>query len=134
MIYKNSNIQILDVSYKTCNKIKILPSKLLWNLYKLKEILSFYNPIEAIPENFFKNSKKLAKAFMKSSKIKKILVDFNDLPSLEFVDLTGNECIDDQVCSSCALSIQYLQQKVDQQCGLSSEPLRCVFQYNKEDE
>jgi Leucine-rich repeat (LRR) protein len=115
------------------NKIKVLPTKLLWKLNNLNEFLSFYNPIEAIPANFFKNNRKLAKVFMQFSKIKKINVNFRNLPNLKFVDLRENECIDDQVCSLCTLSIEYLQQKIDTQCGPKSEPLRCIFYYNKED-
>jgi len=116
------------------NKIKILPSKLLWKLNNLNEFWSFYNPIEAIPANFFKNNQKLVKVLMQFGKIKKINVNFKSLPNLDFVDLRKNECIDDQVCRSCTLSIEYLQQKVDKQCGPKSEPLRCLFNYNKEDE
>ena len=115
------------------NKIKTLPSKLLWKLNNLNEFLSFYNPIEAIPANFFKNNKKLVKMLMQFSKIKKINVNFKSLPNLDFVDLRKNECINDQVCRSCTLSIEYLQQKIDKQCGPKSEPLRCLFYYNKED-
>ncbi|CAH1735925.1 unnamed protein product [Chironomus riparius] len=98
------------------NKIKILPQKLLWNLINLKEIWSYENPIEAIPIRFFKNNKKLIKAWMGYSKINRIDVNFKALPNLNLLDLRQNECINEQGCSTCSLSIEDMQDKIDKQC------------------
>ncbi|XP_070508851.1 prostasin-like [Chironomus tepperi] len=98
------------------NKIKILPQKLLWNLRNLKEIWSYNNPIEAIPIRFFKGNKKLLKAWMGYSKIKQIDVNFKSLPNLNLLDLRENECINEQACSTCALSVADLQDKIEKQC------------------
>lgn len=98
------------------NKIKFLQPKLVANLPNLKEIWSYDNPIEAIPIRFFKNNKKLEKAWMGYSKIKKIGVNFKSLPNLNLLDLRSNECINEQGCKTCALSIEDVQDKIDEKC------------------
>lgn len=111
-----NDLKNLEVLAFVKNNIKVLPQKLLWNLINLKEIWSYENPIEAIPIRFFKSNGKLEKAWMGYSKIKKIDVNFKALPLLNLLDLSKNECISELACSTCSLTIEAMQDKIDSQC------------------
>ena len=98
------------------NHIKVLQPQLLSNLVNLKKFWSFYNPIQGIPEPFFKKNKQLVEVLMHSGKIKRIDFNFKTLPILEVLDLTSNECIDLKGCKTCQFSVENLQDKIDRQC------------------
>ena len=111
-----SDLRNLEVLTFAENKIKVLPQKLLWNLINLREIYSYNNTIEAIPIRLFKSNKKLVKAWMGYNNIKRIDVNFKSLANLELLDLTGNICINSMGCKTCSLSIDDLQDKIDDHC------------------
>lgn len=98
------------------NKIKVLPSRLLWNLPNLKSFWAYENPIAEIPIRFFKNNKKIEEIWLGPSKIRKIGVNFKSLLNLKLLDLRKNICINEILCSTCGVTIEAMQEKIDESC------------------
>lgn len=99
------------------NKISVLPKNLLAKQLKLKEIWAWGNRIEAIPEDFFVNNKELTHIWFGTNPLKKIDVNFNQLPRLAVLDLRDDDCISEQACPQCKYSVADVQSLVERNCN-----------------
>lgn len=77
------------------NKIFALPENIFENTTSLKKLSFYANKLVTIPNNLLKNNLKLETIWLNVNNIEFIDANmFNHLPSLEFVSLKGNVCVD----------------------------------------
>lgn len=77
------------------NKLKNLHRDLFVNNVNLEEVWLQGNELEVLPEGLFRNNFELKTIFAGENKLKKIKIDFLDLPRFKNIDLRHNECIDE---------------------------------------
>lgn len=96
-----------------CNcRIKVLPGNVFKNLKELTSIILSDNRLTKLPGNLFENNIKLREISLENNKIVRIDVDFSKLHNLRWLNLEGNECIDDQK----ERNIQDLQKIINLKC------------------
>lgn len=74
------------------NRIKVLPHQLFMGHLNFKEFYADRNLIEILPENIFKENVKLLRLSMMDNRLKRILVDFEELKDLNQIYFDNNTC------------------------------------------
>jgi hypothetical protein len=96
------------------NKIRFLHSETFTTLSNLKNISIDSNQLESIDGSLLANNMKLERIWFRSNKLRSIVEEtFGSKPSLHYVDLRGNSCIDRSFYSSNFAS---MKTEIEEKC------------------
>lgn len=96
------------------NKLMKVPSNILQNLPNLQNVSLENNRIKVIDPNLFSTNTKLVNIWLNNNKIKDINPkSFQNLIELEYLDLRGNDCVDQYYSES---SLQDLKSDLARKC------------------